>query len=322
MGRVGATRIGRTAFSIAAISLALVAAPRTLGATGSADRGPKSQARISPADSRSQKANEHAAEPSPEPAYHAHFGHCDLYIPTFFHAANGSYDVVVHFHGMHEAQDTNVERTHLNAVVVSVNLGMGSGPYEDAFRDPAALTRILNATDHHVDKSGRAPGARVGRIALSAWSAGYGAVSALLRDPATVKRIDAVLLADGLHSGYSDERKRVVNEAPLAKYAKIAEAAFRGEKLFVLTHSSIPTYGYPSAGETIGTLLKITSTPKTVNATVGPRNMRQIYESHRGAFHVKGFEGQGVKDHIDHIWGMNETMLPYLRDRWNGAVTP
>ena len=26
--------------------------------------------------------------------------------------------------------------------------------------------------------------------------------------------------------------------------------------------------------------------------------------------------GTGVKDHIDHIWGMNETMLPYLKARW------
>jgi hypothetical protein len=32
---------------------------------------------------------------------------------------------------------------------------------------------------------------------------------------------------------------------------------------------------------------------------------------------VKGFLGTQVKDHIDHIWGMNETMLPYLRDRWS-----
>ncbi len=317
MSRAGVRKGGVLGIAVAFCALSITS---SLGATGAAERGQKTHARISPADRVTQKAHENAAEPAPEPAYRAHFGHADLYIPTFFRAAAGSYDVIVHFHGMHDAQDTNIERAKVNAVVVSVNLGMGSGPYEDAFRDPASFTRILNAVDRHVDKSGRAPGARMGRVALSAWSAGYGAVSALLRDPATVQRIDAVLLADGLHSGYSDEKKRVVNEAPLGKYAKIAEAAFKGDKLFVLTHSSIPTYGYPSASETIGTLLKITSTPKTVNATVGPRSMRQIYESHRGDFHVKGFEGQGVKDHIDHIWGMNETILPYLRERWSGAV--
>ena len=300
-----------------AVALSLLGLGGDLGAAGGGERPRSAQARISHAESVSQKAHESALEPSPEPAYRAHFGHCDLYIPTFFHASAGSYDVIVHFHGMHDAQVSNVERAHVNAVVVSVNLGIGSGPYEDAFKSPAAFTRILNAVDQHVDKSGRAPGARLGRIALSAWSAGYGSVSALLRDPATVKRVDAVLLADGLHSGYSDEKKHTVNEAPLAKYAKIAEAAFKGEKLFALTHSSIPTYGYPSSTETIGTLLAITSTPKTPSATLGPRSMRQIYETHRGDFHVKGFEGQGVKDHIDHIWGMNETLLPYLKERWS-----
>ena len=319
MGRIGQAtgRRGGARTVGAAVLLTALSASAALGAAGAGERPRHAPARFAPAASLTLTANERAATPSPEPAYRAHFGHADLYIPTFFHASSGTYDVVVHFHGMHEAQDTNVERTHLNAVVVSVNLGMGSGPYEDAFRDPAALTRILNAVDSHVGKSGRAPGARLGRVALSAWSAGYGAVSALLRDPATVRRIDAVLLADGLHASYSDEKKRVVSDAPLAKYAKIAEAAFHGEKLFAMTHSSIPTYGYPSSSETIGELLKLTLTPKAVNATIGPRNMRQIYESHRGDFHVKGFEGQGIKDHIDHIWGMNETLLPYLKERWS-----
>jgi hypothetical protein len=49
---------------------------------------------------------------------------------------------------------------------------------------------------------------------------------------------------------------------------------------------------------------------------IGPRGMREIYESHRGSFHVAGFEGMTAKDHIDHIKGMSETLLPYLRDRW------
>ncbi len=300
----------------AALIAGVLTRSEAIGAAGGAEREGNAQARISPAEARAQKATEQSAAVPLEPASRAHFGHSNLYAPTFFRPVSGFYDVVVHFHGLREAQESNVERTHLNAVIVSVNLGLGSGPYEDAFKDPTAFTRLLNAIEHHVDKTGRAPGAHIGRVALSAWSAGYGAVSALLRDVNTVKRIDAVLLADGLHSSYSDEKKRLVNDAPLAKYARIAEAAFRGDKLFAMTHSSVQTYGYPTSGESIGELLKMTHTPKTTNATIGPRNMRQVYETHRGEFHVKGFEGQGVRDHIDHIWGMNETLLPYLRERW------
>src|SRR5262249_39612943 len=156
--------------------------------------------------------------------------------------------------------------------------------------------------------------ARIGRIALSAWSAGYGAVGALLRDKDTAARVDAVLLADGLHTNFT--KRHLVDEAPLEKYARIAEAAIRGEKLFALTHSSIRTTGSANPTETIGALLRMTDTPKTASFAAGPRTLRQVYVSDRGDFHVKGYEGTGVRDHIDHIWGMGDTVLPYLRERW------
>jgi hypothetical protein len=298
----------------AAVVVGLVAASGTLGAAGGTERGGRAvQARIAHLDHG--KPTEQAALAAPEPGYRAHFGRSDMYIPTFFHPTAGTYDLIVHFHGLREAQETNIERTHLNAVVVSINIGMGSGPYENAFKDGWRWRSLLSAVEQNVEKSGRAPGARIGRIALSAWSAGYGAVSALLRDKDVVARVDAVLLADGLHSNFKD-RKHEVDDAPLQKYARIAEAAMKGEKLFALTHSAVPTYGYPNTTQTIGELLKMTNVPKNASRAEGPRSMRQIYVSDSGDFHVKGFEGTGVKDHIDHIWGMNETMLPYLKARW------
>jgi hypothetical protein len=248
--------------------------------------------------------------------YRAHIGRTDLYIPTFFHPRGGAYDLIVHFHGLSAAQESNVERSHVNAIVATLNLGVGSGPYEEAFKAPWTFPHLVNLLEKAIAKSGRADGAHLGRIALSAWSAGYGSVSAILRVPANVKRIDALLLADGLHSDFTDNRHHIVDDGPLAKYAKVAEQAIKGDKLFALTHSSITTTGYPNTTETIGELLKLVGVEKEPMVADGPRGMLEIYESHRGDFHVKGFLGTGVKDHIDHIWGMNETLLPYLRDRW------
>jgi hypothetical protein len=249
--------------------------------------------------------------------YRAHFGRTDLYIPTFFHPEDGTYDLIVHFHGLSAAQESNVERSHVNAVVASINLGIGSGAYEEAFKEPWSFPHLVKVLEKAIAKSGRTDGAHVGRIALSAWSAGYGSVSAILRVPANAKRIDAVLLADGLHSDYTDERRHVVDDGPLAKYAKVAQEAMAGERLFALTHSSILTTGYPNTTETIGELLKLVGVEKEPMVSDGPRGMLEIYESHRGDFHVKGFLGTGVKDHIDHIWGMNETLFPYLREYWS-----
>jgi hypothetical protein len=249
--------------------------------------------------------------------FRAHIGRTDVYVPTFFHPEDGAYDLIVHFHGLAAAQESNIERAHVNAVVATINLGVGSGPYENAFKDRSSFPRLVQTIEKEVAKSGRADGAHLGRIALSAWSAGYGSVSAILRVPSNVSRIDALLLADGLHSDYADERHHIVDDHLLAKYAKVATSAINGDKLFALTHSSIVTTGYPNTTETIGELLKLVGVAKEPMVADGPRGMLEIYESHRGDFHVKGFLGTTVKDHIDHIWGMNETLLPYLRDRWS-----
>lgn len=248
--------------------------------------------------------------------YRAHFGYCDLYVPAFFQPSSGTYDLVLHFHGVPNLQEENVDRARLNAIVVSMNLGIASGAFSNYFQNPRAFGNLLETTQRELDKSGRAPGAHVGRIAVTAWSAGFGAVGAILKDPENVRRIDAVLLADGLHANYL--ANHVVNDAALTKFVNFANLAMRGERLFALTHSSIMTEGYPSTTETIGELLKLTAVEKkSTTGNLGPRGMRPIYESHRGSFHVAGYEGIGKQDHVDHVKAMAETMLPYLKARWN-----
>jgi hypothetical protein len=258
-------------------------------------------------------------ERASQPPTRIHFGKADLYIPTLFLPEGGKYDLIVHFHGMSSVQERNVEHARLNAAIVSVNLGFGSGPYEDAYRDPTAFARLIGISSQLIEKSGRANGAHLGRIALSSWSAGYGAVASILRQPPNAARIDALLMADGPHSDYADANARahfLVDEAPLRKYEHIARAARAGDKLFILTHSAIHTDDYPSTTETIGELLKMAGVDKTASAAAGPRGMQQIYAADSGDFHVKGYEGGGVKDHVDHIWAMADTMYPYLKARW------
>jgi hypothetical protein len=257
----------------------------------------------------------HLARPA-FPPFRAHFGKSDLYVPTFFQPVDGQYDLIIHFHGMSSVQESNIEKARLNAVIVSSTLGFGSGPYEDAYKDPGAFSRLIATSQWAMGRSGRANGARLGRIALSSWSAGYGAVAAILRQPANVNRLDALLMAEGPHSNYLDKKHEHVDDAPLAKYLRIAKAAQAGDKLFVMTHSGIHTDDYPSTTETIGELLELASMNRVPTGTVGPRGMQQIYESDSGDFHVKGYEGDGVKDHVDHIRAMDVTMYPYLKRRW------
>jgi len=261
------------------------------------------------------RAAERAGDETVREPSRVKFGHADLYVPTFFHPVAGTYDLVVHFHGIPSLQEDNFERAHVNAIVVSVNMGIASDAYSAAFRAPGSFDALLAQTQRALDKTGRAPGATVGRIALEAWSAGFASVGAILKQPGVAERVDAVLLADGPHSMY--DAPHHIYEPGMEKWVRFAEASMRGDKLFALTHSSIQTLGYPSTTETIGELLRQTSVDKMPTLAQGPRGMREIYESHRGSFHVAGYEGQTAHDHIDHIKGMSETLLPYLRERWS-----
>ena len=254
---------------------------------------------------------------TPEP-YRTKFGNgAELYLPPWFTPRGGHYDLIIHFHGLGKLQEANLEHAQINAAVVSVNHGVGTDGYGNAFRDPHAFANLLSAAQEEIERSNRAHGAVLGRLALSAWSAGFVSVSKILNDASTAERVDAVLLADGFFTSYLDEKRRLMNVAPLEKFARLAESATHEGKLFAITHTTIPTVGYPSVNETVAKLLEMTSSTKVPTDIIGPPNMHAIYTVDRGNFHVKGYQGVLAKDHIRQISFMGETLWPYLKTRWD-----
>jgi hypothetical protein len=252
------------------------------------------------------------------PPYHASLGRgAELYLPPWFMTKNGGYDLIIHFHGEGRWQEANVAHAKLNVAVVSVNLGAaGTEPYSNAFKSVDAFDLLLTGAQTAVEKSGRAEGATLRRIALSAWSAGFSSVSRVLSGKVT-ERVDAVLLADGFFTFFTDVKKRTVNTSGLEKFAKLAEAARRDEKLFAITHTTIPTGPYPSVQECVAKLLEMISITKTPAVATGPRDMHQIYTVDEGSFHVRGFEGTLASDHVKQLHAMGEISYPWLKARWD-----
>ncbi len=291
----------------------------------SASLGACSHDRPSPAPARSASPPERAprvAEVETPKALEAATAHrasvgrgAELYLPPWFSPKRGGYDLIVHFHGEGRWQHANVEHAKLNVAVVSVNLGAGTDPYAKAFKSPDAFDRLLAETQAEVARSGRADGAELRRIALSAWSAGFSSVSRVMTESVT-PRVDAVLLADGFFTHFTDPKKRTVNAAGLEKFARYAEGARRGEALFAITHTTIPTGPYPSVQECVAKLLAMIDMTKTPAVALGPRDMHQIYTVDDGSFHVRGFEGTQATDHVKQLHAMGETMYPWLKARW------
>jgi len=61
---------------------------------------------------------------------------------------------------------------------------------------------------------------------------------------------------------------------------------------------------------------------KIPSVALGPYDMQQFYEVDEGSFHVHGYRGTEARDHVRQLQGMGETVVPYLKARWDDSLTP
>ena len=106
------------------------------------------------------------------------------------------------------------------------------GVYDRAFTNPAAFDTLLAAIGRELTAAvGR--DVRVQRITLSGFSAGHGAVRAILREPRHFARVDAILLMDGMHTSYVPEgivveKGGTLDPKNLDAFVRFAEEAVKG----------------------------------------------------------------------------------------------
>src|SRR5687768_4822424 len=216
--------------------------------------------------------------------------------------ARDAVDLVVHFHGTawlpHQAIAALADRP----VAAVVNLGTGSGTYHRSFADPAVFDSLLASVAREVSAA-RGTETQLRRITLAGFSAGHGAIRAILREPRHFARIDAVLLLDGMHTSYIPEATVLaaggaLDTANLVAFADFARAAIRGEKRFVVTHSEIFPGTFASTTETADWLLRALALRRAPVLRWGPRGMQQLSEVRAGGFEVLGFAGNSAPDQI------------------------
>jgi len=216
--------------------------------------------------------------------------------------------LLVHFHGAAFIPEYAVSTVDAHYVVATVHIAPGSGAYERPFEDPAVFDSLLAAVTRELTDLAGAP-VTIDDVTLSAFSAGYGAVRALLRQPKHFDRVDAVLLMDGLHTGY--EPPRVVLDqggqletAKLEPFLRFAQAAVDGAKRFLITHSEIFPGTFASTTETADYLLGELGFHRQAVLEWGPLGMQQLSVFRCRGFEVRGFAGNSAPDHIDHFHGM------------------
>jgi hypothetical protein len=158
---------------------------------------------------------------------------------------------------------------------------------------------------------------RLGHITLSAFSAGHGAVRAILADPRQFARVSAVLLLDGMHTSYVPERQVLaeggtLDTANLVAFRDFARAAVNGEKRFLVSHSEIFPGTFASTTETADWLLASLGLHRTPVLQWGPRGMQQLSELRAGRFELRGYAGNTAPDHVDQLHAMPELLARLL----------
>lgn len=221
-------------------------------------------------------------------------------------------DLVVHFHGAAWLAETAAASLSAPVAVATVNAGAGSGRYASAFDAPAAFESILAAAEASL-----APRA-IGRIWLTGFSAGHGAIRSILGQPAA-ELVRGVLLLDGLHTGYVPERTVLADggalEVPkLEPFLRFARAAAGGKRRMVITHSEIFPGTFASTTETADWIVAQLELKRRPVVRWGPVGMQQLSEAVEGDLAILGFAGNSAPDHIDHLHGMPE-FLAGLVDR-------
>jgi hypothetical protein len=169
-------------------------------------------------------------------------------------------------------------------------------------------------------------------VALSSWSTGSGAVAQILAYPRNVEQIDAVLVLEGLHAGWLDERRdRRVDPNKIAAFVRLAEHAKDGKKLFAITHSSARTEEYADTRTVSTAILEAVGVerkpaegaPHKVTLEASKKLLREEpawleaeSAARSGDFHVLGYRGKQPEHQMSHLLQMSVTALPLLAKRW------
>lgn len=224
--------------------------------------------------------------------------------------ADGGFDALVHFNGS-DAIRKQLAPEAPNLVIAGVDLAGLSSQYVKAFADPAAWTSLVTSLEREVGKALDLPRAHVRHLAISSWSAGYGAVAQIL-EQRRAPLPDALILLDSLHAGYAAGSGARIDPGKLPLFIESARAAAAGGPLFYLTHTSIQTDGYASTSETSEYLLHalgVTASPVTPDPE-GALRLTGMFE--RGRLFVRGYAGGAKEDHCEQLRLLPPILLEHV----------
>jgi hypothetical protein len=237
-------------------------------------------------------------------------------LPSNSATAKSEIPVWLHLHGAPGVMETNFASIGAPGILVNVTLPGLSKVYADHFADPQVFPQLLREAEAILRSRDPARPRRLGRLTISSFSAGFGGVRQLLRQPDAFERIDALVMADSIYCGYAgDPAQKIVDEELMAGFLRFARLAAEGKKRFVLSHSRQVPAGYASTTETADYLIRqLGGKRRATDAGSWPAGLKLSSEYSVSGFRVLGFDGELPEDHMRHLRGIG-ALLELAKER-------
>jgi len=220
--------------------------------------------------------------------------------------------LIIHFHGVPWLMEYHIAKHFPKAALITVNLGSGSRVYGEPFGRVETFQELIDEAAKNLElKKGWSS------ITLVGFSAGYGAIRAILRHDEHFQQVDNVLLLDGIHASYVPEGKRladggVIKADDLDSYVKFAREAVAGKKHFFISHSEIFPGTYASTTECVDYLLATLGIKRKAKLRQGPVGMQQLSEVDVKGLQIRGYAGNTGEDHGDQLQAMPQWLRELL----------
>lgn len=222
-----------------------------------------------------------------------------IYIPKNYKPMIEGVDLLIHQHGLKDTVISNFNRASSKGVLITLNLGSLSGDYDRKyFATKSNFTRLINVAKEEIELNLRSK-LKINNIYLTAFSAGYGGVRAILRFPELFELVTGIGLADGMYCDTDQDSIKV----QLDPFIRFARQALAGKKKFILTHSEVEAFDYYTAEKATEILAGKLSLEKTLNNSVDEIGQK-LYIINSGGLKITGYEGKSGNDHIKHLKGI------------------
>ncbi len=246
--------------------------------------------------------------------------YAQLYIPSKTYLNKKSViQLSYHFHtalpyAIHEHEERNAQ----NPLLV-FNSGSGSNAYKIPFENTKRFDQLQEQALRVCIEAGALKNAQIGSIELLSFSAGYGAVREILKNPAHVQKIQRVVLVDSMYAGFTSDFDRTPKQKDIQSFVEFARLAVKGEKELIITYSQVETETYASTAECVQELVKQVGgsfKPMHIHKTDTDRDSgyEMIARFEQKGLHVMGFAGKDAAAHLAHVHSLAEVINLFKRN--------